>query len=67
VQSQEGNKECQKHHYKERQAGDPGCLSELWHESVQNRQELGLFYIAEEMNQGLDFPDGGMSSPFILF
>ena len=66
VQGQEGNKECQKHHHEERQAGNPGCVPDLWHENVQNRQGLGLLRHNRQNSKGLDFPGGGMASPFIL-
>ena len=66
VPCQEGNERCQKHHHEERQAGDPGRLSELWHESVQNRQGLGLLDIVQQNSEGLDIPGVGMSGPFIL-
>jgi len=40
--SQEGNEESQSNQNEERKAGDPGRLSDLRHQDVQNRQELGF-------------------------
>ena len=42
---QEGNKECQGYNHEERQAGYSGCLSRMWHQDVQNREELGLHFL----------------------
>jgi hypothetical protein len=41
-------------------------MPDLWHENVQNRQGLGLLRHNRQNSKGLDFPGGGMSSPFIL-
>ena len=49
-------KECQKHHDEERQASDPGRLSELWHESVQDRQGLGLLRHSRPELRGAGYP-----------
>ena len=42
MQGQEGNEGRQGNHYEKRQASNPGRMPDLWHEDVQNRQELGL-------------------------
>ena len=52
--------------HEEWEAGDSGRLSILWHENVQNRQELALLRYNRQNSKGLDIPDTGMSSPFIL-
>jgi hypothetical protein len=52
--------------HEERQAGNSGRLSGLWHENVQDRQELALLRYNRQNSKGLDIPDTGMSSPFIL-
>jgi len=52
--------------HEEWEAGDPGRLSDLWHENVQNRQELALLRYNRQNSKGLDVPGIGMSSPFIL-
>jgi len=37
---QERNEEHQVDHHEERQARDPGCLPDLWHQDVQDRQSI---------------------------
>ncbi len=39
---QKGDEGPQGNNYEEWQAGDPGHMSYMWHENVQNRKELGL-------------------------
>ena len=52
--------------HEEWEAGDPGHLSGLWHENVQNRQGLALLRYNRQNSKGLDVLGIGMSSPFIL-
>ena len=42
MQSQEGNERRQEHNHEEWQAGDPGCMSDMWNQDVQDREELKL-------------------------
>ncbi len=37
---QKGNEGCQGHHYEEWQAGNSGCMSCVWNQDVQDREEL---------------------------
>lgn len=43
VPRQQGNQEPQKHHDEESQARNPGRLSDLRHQGIQNRQGLDSF------------------------
>ena len=42
VRCRKGDERHQKRHHEERQIGNLGPLPDLWHKSIQNRQELGL-------------------------
>ena len=42
VWCRKGDERQQKRHHEERQIGNLGPLPDLWHKSIQNRQELGL-------------------------
>jgi hypothetical protein len=37
---QERNERCQSYNHEEWQTGNSGCLSDVWHQDVQNRKEL---------------------------
>jgi len=39
---QEGDEGCQSYNHEERQAGDSGGMSHVWHQDVQNRKKLRL-------------------------
>jgi hypothetical protein len=41
MQSQEGNEESQDHYNEEQKARYAGNMSNLWHQDVQDREELG--------------------------
>jgi len=41
VPCQEGDQKPQEHYTEEQEAGNAGHLPDLWHQSIQNRQELG--------------------------
>jgi hypothetical protein len=41
MQSQEGNEESQEHYNEEQKARYAGNMSNLWHQDVQDREELG--------------------------
>ena len=40
MQGQKGDEGCQKHHHEEREASNSGCMSHVWDQDVQDRQEL---------------------------
>ena len=42
MQSQEGNERCQSGNHEEWQAGNPGCMSDMRDQDVQDREELKL-------------------------
>jgi len=42
VPDQEGNERCQEHHHEKRETSDPGCVSQLRDQDVQDRKELKL-------------------------
>ena len=50
---QEGDERSQGYHHEEWEAGDPGRLSDLWHENVQNREGL------KPTIQDIDLPKAG--------
>ena len=62
---QKGNERRQKHHHEKRQASNLGRMPDLWHENVQNRQELGLLRHSRQNQKGWIFPVAGW--PALLF
>jgi hypothetical protein len=66
VSLKQGDEELKEHNNEERQTGNPGNMPSVWHQDVQNWQELDLLGHGRQNSKGLDFPGIGMSSPFIL-
>jgi hypothetical protein len=61
VPNQEGDKKRQVHHHEEWKAGDPGRVSGLWDEDVQDRQGL-----REKLVSILKMPDIGAAESGIF-
>jgi hypothetical protein len=52
--NQKGNKERQGNNYEKWQTGNPGCVSGMQHQDVQDREELSLslsYYSFEDWGQ----------------
>ena len=66
VSLKQGDEEPKEHNNEERQASNPRNMPSVWHQDVQDWQDLDLLGHGRQNSKRLDFPGIGMSSPFIL-
>jgi len=66
VSLNQGDEEPKEHDNEERQTSNPGNVPDLWHEDVQNREELGREPNLKNLLEGWVFPWERRIRPFFL-